>query len=114
MTVDEWLAKGNELFGPEMDTWKFRCPICGNVASVHDFQQYKDKGATPESAATECIGRYSGGRSAFGGRGDGPCDYAAYGFFKLSYRIVVHEDGEQHVFPFHPEYTSKVSVEVAP
>ena len=101
---DEWLARGKALFGEDFMKWKFKCPICGNVASMGDFRQYKDKGAQPDSAATGCIGRFSGGRSAFYDKGSGPCDYAAFGFFKLTYLVVVQEDGtEQHVFPFAEE-----------
>jgi hypothetical protein len=101
MTRAQWWAHGTELFGPNTDTWKFRCPICGNIASIADYRQFKDQGATPDSAATECIGRYTGGRSAFYEKEGQPCDYCTYGLFKIAEAYVDHGDGKlQGVFAF--------------
>jgi hypothetical protein len=75
-TNEEWLATGEKLFGKDKLKWKFQCPACRNVASAEDFRQFKDQGASPDSAYSECIGRYTGGR-----KGPNKCDWAAYGFF---------------------------------
>lgn len=102
-TLAEWEAEGARRFGPDIMKWSFVCPICGNVASIEDFRPYKERGAMPNSATCECIGRYSRSKPAFGDRkkGEKPCDYAGYGLFRLSPVRVVHDDGkEMHSFAF--------------
>lgn len=59
MSYDDWKAKGTELFGADFMKWKFVCPVCKNVAVVEDFQKFADRGANPNSATCECIGRQS-------------------------------------------------------
>lgn len=111
MTLEEWRAEGQRRFGPDFQAWKFRCPICDHVASVADFRQYADRGATPNSATCECIGRYSMGKPALGERrqsvtkGNGPCDYAGYGLFRLSPVHVLQPEGKgpTHCFAFADE-----------
>ena len=103
----EWNQRGVKLFGEDRLNWKFVCPICGNIQSVEDFRQYQDKGATPASAYKVCIGRYSGGRSAFGYKkkdeNKTPCDYISSGFFRIG-DTVIREDGENLCcFPFYVE-----------
>lgn len=85
MSHAEWMEEGRSLFGEDPMKWRFVCPICGNVQAVEDYRQYKDKGADPNSAFFNCIGRYSGqGGKAFGGREvKGPCDYTLGGLFKV-------------------------------
>ena len=57
-SVEEWTAEATRRFGPDMLKWRFRCPMCGHVASVQDF---KDAGAkSPSCAYQECLGRYTG------------------------------------------------------
>ena len=57
-SVEEWKAEATRRFGPDMLKWRFRCPMCGHVASVQDF---KDAGAkSPNCAYQECLGRYTG------------------------------------------------------
>jgi hypothetical protein len=82
MTLDEWHATGEQLFGPDIMQWKFVCPSCGHVASVQD---YKDAGAPEGAVAFSCVGRYLPKRSeAFGGNGSGPCNYAGGGLIGLN------------------------------
>lgn len=96
MTHDEWLARGKELFGEDVWHWRMVCPGCGHVQTPEDFRPFKDRGATPDSARQECIGRYTGGRSwAFDG-GEGPCDYAAFGLFCIAPVVVVDGNGKEH------------------
>lgn len=57
--LKDWLLEGAALFGLDYDKWAFKCPACGHVATIGDFQQFKDQGATPDSAACECLGRYT-------------------------------------------------------
>lgn len=80
--------------------FRFVCPICGNEASVSDFMAYKNKGADPNSATCECIGRYAGAGPAFGDKPHKPCDYAGYGLFRLSPVRVMNNRKEVHCFAF--------------
>jgi predicted RNA-binding Zn-ribbon protein involved in translation (DUF1610 family) len=104
--VKECLAEGRELFGRDIMKWKFRCPMCGHVASVQDF---KDAGAdNPNDSFQECIGRYRGAGSP--GAPDGNpngCNWAAYGLFGIPNnkgRLVMAEDGKVlEVFDFARE-----------
>lgn len=101
MTIAEWQAEGRRRFGEDEFQWRFVCPACGHVQTVEDFRPYKERGATAESAAKECLGRYLDTRyKAFGKNPPktpkSPCDYAAYGLFRLAPLIVVDEAG--HLF----------------
>lgn len=98
---DSWLEKGRNLFGDDYMKWRFICPVCKNIATPGDFKSHKDKGATPSSAAQECIGRYlpKESRGGFSSKYANqsvkqPCDYAAYGFFQLAPYNVRHKDGD--------------------
>ena len=99
MTKAEWLAKGRELFGDDVMKWRFKCPLCGHIASTQDW---KDAGATSGEVGFSCIGRHiPGSRSAFNGEGPGPCDYTGGGLFPLNPIIVEEEDGREiAVFDF--------------
>jgi hypothetical protein len=112
MTHQEWLDEGTRRFGPDIFCWRFGCPVCGHVASIEDFRQFKDQGATPDSATCECLSRYlPDSPKAFGENPTGakrqPCDYAGYGLFRLSPIVVIFPDGsEHHAFEFGPERTA--------
>ena len=97
MTFKEWVEKGEKLFGKDMLKWEFVCPGCGHVQKVEDFRQYKDKGAKPDNAYCECIGRYSGGKSWMNDKQSkpGPCDYAGYGLLNICPVLVVKDDGKE-------------------
>lgn len=90
MTYQQWHEEGNRRFGPEFANWKFVCPGCSNVAAVGEFEPFKDKGATPNSATCECIGRYTGGDW---GKNTKPCNYAGYGLFRISPVKVLSPEG---------------------
>jgi hypothetical protein len=94
-TYEEWMAEGERRFGKDFKMWKFKCPICENVATVSDYQQYADKGADPNSATCECIGRYQGAQD-FKTPGSGPCNYAAYGLFRIP-GVIVKMNGKDVV-----------------
>ena len=96
-TLAEWLAEGERRFGPNKLKWRFKCPACGHVQAVEDFQRYKSQGATAETARFNCIGRFQGAkRRAFGGVGEGPCDYTSGGLFDIRPTVVVSDDGQEH------------------
>lgn len=86
-TIDEWRNAAVSLFGQDPAKWRFKCPRCGNVAAVAEFDEF---GVKPDVAAYECIGRY---------RKDKGCDWAAYGLFDI---CTTHVEGIP-VFDFAPE-----------
>jgi len=96
MTKDEWLDKGKQFFGSDMMQWEFVCPSCGHVQKPEDFRPYEDKGATPNSATVECIGRYDGHMDIDMCSGKSPCNYASYGLFNFNPVTVIDEDGSKH------------------
>lgn len=103
-TLEEWQEEAMRRFGEDGLKWKFVCPVCVHVASVADYLPYKAQGASPDSAAKECIGRYTGAKE-FKNHGKGPCNYAGYGLFRLSpIRIEIPgiQDG-MHCFAFADE-----------
>jgi hypothetical protein len=96
MTHAEWEAEGKKRFGEDFMKWKFVCPVCKNVAAVEDYKPFKDKGATPDSATCQCIGRFTGAKyKAFGNPRGKPCDYALFGLFRLPGVIVKFPDGKE-------------------
>lgn len=109
--VNVWRNEGIRLFGKDERNWKFKCPVCGNIQCAKDFKEYKERGASPSSAYSECIGRYAEkGRKAFGGNKTNapkqPCDYASYGFLKVSPVSIATPKGNIiNVFEFQGEKT---------
>jgi hypothetical protein len=97
ITKKEWVAKGTQLFGENVQQWQFVCPGCGHVQKITDFKPFKNQGATPGSVYSECIGRYTGGKSWANSKDlkGGPCDYAAYGLLNICPVIVVDDDGKE-------------------
>ncbi len=99
-SVKDWRSEGERRFGPDTLKWKFRCPMCGHIASVQDF---KDAGArSHNSAYLECLGRYTGKESPRKGDSSG-CNWAAYGLFGIPAEhdtIITEPDNEIDVFPF--------------
>ncbi|MFA5389652.1 MAG: VVA0879 family protein [Candidatus Omnitrophota bacterium] len=94
---EDWIKEANDLFGTDRRNWKFICPVCGHVAAVADFLPFEEKGATPESALFNCIGRYAGCKRKAFDKGDpaapGPCDYSSGGIFDLRPVAIIMDDG---------------------
>lgn len=93
MTVGEWTARAVELFGEDPLKWRFRCPACGNIQAVEDFQRFKDQGATPNTAYQQCIGRFDGHMDVDMGAGQ-PCNYHGLGLFHLQKTEVLYNGGK--------------------
>lgn len=102
-TLEEWQVEAVRRFGEDGTRWKFVCPVCRHIASVEDYQKYASSGATEQSATQKCIGRYTGA-GEFKKAGQGPCNYAGYGLFRLSpIRITLPDRKEPvHCFAFAP------------
>jgi hypothetical protein len=92
-TLADWREEAVRRFGPDVSGWKFKCPVCGHVASVKD---YKEAGAPEGATAFSCIGRYTGAvRDAFQKiQTPGPCNYTGGGLFKLN-PVQIGEDDER-------------------
>jgi len=91
-SVDEWKARGKELYGEDVENWKFVCPSCDKVSSGADF---KVTGAELENMYNTCIGRHNNKETG--------CDWAAYGLFKTMGKgdVVITPDGKEvDVFAF--------------
>lgn len=81
LTIDQYIAEGEKLFGPNRLDWRFVCPCCGYIASAAD---YKDAGAPEGAVGFSCIGRWwDEARDAFDA-GPGPCNYAGGGLIRVS------------------------------
>jgi hypothetical protein len=101
ITHADWLAEGERRFGKNPSDWKFVCPSCGHIQAIGDFRQYKERGATPATAAQLCIGRFTGAEGAFDPAKHKPCNYTVNGLLCLAKTVVVMDDGvEQAVFDF--------------
>ena len=109
LTHAEWLAEGTALFGPNVEDWRWVCPVCAHVTSLADWRA---AGAGDGAFAFSCVGRWlPEAREAFargpGGRGKGPCNYAGGGLFKLNPVIVTLPNGAPHqVFEWAPKETT--------
>lgn len=99
ITKEEWVNRGNQLFGPDMMKWRFVCPACGNIAAVEDFKPFKNKGAKSNAATHDCIGRYDGHIDVVMGNGK-PCNYTGYGLLDFCPVRVIDEGKEIRCFAF--------------
>ena len=68
-TEAEWKARGEELFGPDLKKWAFRCPVCGRTQTAEDFEL---AGLSGELVYLDCLARHGGGVAADGGE---PCTF---------------------------------------
>lgn len=107
----EWLAEAERRFGTDPTRWRFRCPRCGHVASG---AHWKAAGFNVGRAPAECIGRAmkqsdprwdTMKQRAFDAsieRGDGPCDWAAFGLLSHPETVYVRmlDGGIARCFPF--------------
>lgn len=78
---DEWLERGEKLYGQDMRAWKFRCVACGHVQS-HELAVARkpDIGDTSSWIAFACEGRHN---SKVG------CDWTLGGLFQIHELEVV-------------------------
>lgn len=93
MTLNDWRAKGAQLYGSDQKKWRFVCPVCAHVATPNDWEAV---GAPVGSVAFACVGRWiKGSRPAFGGGdGPGPCDYSGGGLFAMNPLEVIGVDAD--------------------
>ena len=103
VTLEEFMAEGEKLFGPDCKTWKFKCVICKTPQSMEDLVA---AGASPEEAegliGFSCIGRLTEAgewkKDEAPGRG---CNWSLGGLFQLHDKVVIMPDGhKRRVFEF--------------
>jgi hypothetical protein len=71
ITETEWRAKGAELFGDDMEAWRFVCPACGDELSLAEAKEkHPELAGCGWAPGQECIGRYTDKVD---------CDWCAYG-----------------------------------
>jgi len=105
LTLAEFIAEGERLFGPDRMKWRWRCPVCKHVATT---AEYKAAGAPEGAVGFACIGRYVGAKRTMSQPGEpGPCDYTGGGLFKLNpvhitdhpgyafFEFAPYEEGEE-------------------
>ena len=86
ITWDEWKKKGQELFGKNPNSWKFKCVSCGTVQSIQDFiDAGLDRSDACVAAYQECIGRHVK---------DKGCDWALYGLLPI-HELEVDQEGKR-------------------
>ncbi len=106
--LDDWLAEGERLFGPDKKQWKWKCSNCGHVQSIADFIELRDnKVLDPDIdpgqvAYFSCIGRFDTRipEKDVGTISDkkSPCDYTLGGLFVFAKTFVINESGSHPVF----------------
>jgi len=90
-TRREWLAEGRRRFGNNISDWKFKCPQCGRINLVREFERYNIGGRT---ALNHCIDYF------FHHEG---CNWKANGVFSPNgqLQIMTRENGREiEVFEF--------------
>lgn len=59
LSLVEWQEQGRELFGTDVNLWRFMCPSCGHIQTRQDWL---DLGMSPRQVdshlAFTCIGRW--------------------------------------------------------
>lgn len=106
LTQAELTAEARAAFGNDPKKWAFRCPSCGDVASIQDFI---DAGVNQRRIGQECIGRLlgalPGAPSNRGGRSRSKrgCNRAAYGLISGPWFVEIPvETGGTTTVPAFP------------
>ncbi len=91
ITFNEWIARGEELYGADRTQWEFRCVACGNVQSIQSVIKRNQSLSFDDIQdwiffACEC--RYTKGVG---------CDWSLCGLFRIHQLEVITPDGEELV-----------------
>lgn len=111
ISLKDWLAEGERLFGHDKKQWKWKCPNCGHVQSIADFLELRKLGIIKAETDVgtrvyfSCIGRFDSRipKEDVGTIGDNksPCDYTLGGLFCFAHTYVIDESGvSRPVFDF--------------
>ncbi len=95
MTFEEWMKKGEELFGEDKKNWRFKCPACGNTQTIAEFIKLGlDKDKILGIFYYSCIGRWDKTQG---------CDYTTGGLFNISPIKIIKDGQESYAFAFAEE-----------
>uniref|UniRef100_A0A6M3LLZ3 Uncharacterized protein n=1 Tax=viral metagenome TaxID=1070528 RepID=A0A6M3LLZ3_9ZZZZ len=106
ISLKDWLAEGERLFGADKKLWKWKCSNCGHVQSISDFIELRNKKILPADFDVgtvvyfSCIGRFD---TRIPEKDIGtvwnkksPCNYTLGGLFVFANTFVIGEDGQRH------------------
>lgn len=92
LTQAELMTEAVDRFGPDPLDIAFRCPACGDVATIREFPE-----TDRPRAGQECIGRSLGALN--GELTDRGCDWAAYGLIRGPWTIALPNGELVYGFP---------------
>ena len=88
ITHEDWLAKGEQLFGKTRHHWRFVCPQCGTVQCEQDlFDAGVDEEESMKYLAFSCIGRFNEQKTG--------CDWTLGGLFSIHTLEVTFKDDDK-------------------
>lgn len=79
VTLEQWEAEGERLYGKNHLEWRFRCPTCGHIQTP---QEFKTAGIDPHKAYQNCASRYGLG-------GESTCKWTVGGLLRTGGRYVI-------------------------
>ncbi len=108
ISLKDWLAEGERLFGPDKKQWKWKCCNCGHVQSIADFLELKKLGIIKAEEDVgnlvyfSCIGRFDTRipemdvGTIWDKKKKSPCNYTLGGLFVLAKTFIIDESGGRH------------------
>lgn len=79
VTLEQWEAEGERLYGKNRLEWRFKCPTCGHVQTP---QEFKAAGIDPHEAYQNCASRHGLG-------GKETCKWTVGGLLRRGGRYVI-------------------------
>lgn len=58
ISFDTWHRIGTELYGPDQNDWKFKCPACGMISEVRSYPKHGEGLPGVINAAHKCLTYY--------------------------------------------------------
>lgn len=80
LRYQDWVARGKELYGPDMLDWQFVCPACGHVQTLREFYEVN---IDPDYGVANCASR-------FGIGGSPTCKWTTGGLLRLGGYYVIN------------------------
>lgn len=106
LSLEEWQQQGRELFGPDVNDWKYVCPACGHVQTRQDWLDLgMNDRQVDERVGFSCIGRWLnplGCATGFEPSTGTGCDYAGGLVPNISpITIIIAENDERPTFGWY-------------
>lgn len=104
ISIDQWLAVGEQLFGTNPENWKFKCTACGHSQSIAEVKERHPTLGSDEIKRwihVSCEGRQWACR---GRKPEAGCDWTLGGLFRIHKLEVDTGEGLKPAFEFdHPD-----------